>query len=68
MNLRKKSRHLGSLEKFLGLDKMRDDEKIAFALSDLLNVMADLSKLARSYDSRKFILRWWSTKLTETYW
>ena len=28
---------------------MRDDEKIAFALSDLLNVMADLSTLAKTY-------------------
>ena len=33
---------LDSLDKFLCLDKMRDDEKIAFALSDLLNLMAVL--------------------------
>ena len=40
---------LATLEKFLGLDKMRDDEKVSFALPDLLNVMIW---------TRKFILRW----------
>ena len=41
---------LGSLEKFSGLNKLRDDEKIVFLISELLNVMADLSRLAETYD------------------
>ena len=40
---------LSSLEKFSSLDKSRDDEKFLFALSGILNVMADLKKLADTY-------------------
>ena len=40
---------ISSLEKFASLEKAKDDEKIAFALSGLLNVMADLKKLAATY-------------------
>ena len=35
-----------SLENFSHLGKLKDDEKIDFALSDLLNVMGELSELA----------------------
>ena len=41
---------IGSLEKFSNLEKMKDDEKITFTISSILNVMADLSKLALEYD------------------
>ena len=41
---------INSLEKFSNLEKMRDDEKITFTISSILNVMADLSKLALEYD------------------
>ena len=37
------------LEKNSNLEKVRDDEKIAFTISSLLNAMADLSKLAEEY-------------------
>ena len=41
---------IGSLGKFSNLEKMKDDEKITFTLSSILNVMTDLSKLALEYD------------------
>ena len=41
---------IGSLGKFSNLEKQRDDEKIAFTLSSILNVMEDLSKLAVEFD------------------
>ena len=41
---------LSSLEKFSNLEKMKDDEKIAYTLTNLLNVMADLTKLAEDYN------------------
>ena len=41
---------IGSLGKFSNLEKLRDDEKIAFTLSSILNVMEDLSKLAVEFD------------------
>ena len=37
------------LEKFSNLEKLRDDEKIDFTISSLLNIKADLSKLAQDY-------------------
>ena len=37
---------IGSSGKFSNLEKLRDDEKIAFTLSSISNVMEDLSKLA----------------------
>ena len=40
---------LGSLKKF-NLDKLKDDEKIACTITSLLNVMADVEKLAEEYD------------------
>ena len=40
---------LGSLGKFTNLDKLKDDEKIANHLAELLNVMTDLEKLAKEY-------------------
>ena len=41
---------IGSLKKFSDLESQKDDEKIAFSLSSLLNMMADLEKLASQYD------------------
>ena len=41
---------IGSLGKFSNLEKLRDDERIAFTLSSILNVMEDLSKLAVEFD------------------
>ena len=41
---------ISSLEKFAHLDKLKDDEKIAFTITNLLNTMADLSKLAKDND------------------
>ena len=41
---------LGTLEKFTNLDRLKDDEKIANHLAELLNVMADLGKLAGEYE------------------
>ena len=41
---------IGSLGKFSNLEKLQDDEKIAFTLSSILNVMNDLCKLAVEYD------------------
>ena len=38
-----------SLDKFC-LEKIRDDEKIAFTISNLLNTMADLSRLAKQFN------------------
>ena len=43
---------IGYLEKFTNLEKMKDDEKITFTISSILNVMADLSKFALEYDLR----------------
>ena len=40
---------LGSLEKFTNLDKLKDDEKIANHIAGLLNLMAELGKLAEEY-------------------
>ena len=41
---------ISSLDKFSGLEKLRDDEKIAFSLSSTLNIMTDLNKLAETYN------------------
>ena len=41
---------IDSLEKFGNLDKLKDDEKIAYTLSSILNVMTDLEILAQEYD------------------
>ena len=41
---------ISSLEKFSSLEKAKDDEKIVFAISGLLNTMADLKKLASIYN------------------
>ena len=41
---------LSSLEKFSNLEKIKDDEKIAYILTSLLNAMADLSMLAEDYN------------------
>ena len=41
---------LRSLDNFRNLDKLKDDEKIANQLAGLLNVMEDLSKLAKKYN------------------
>ena len=40
---------LGSLDKFANLDNINDDEKIANRLTDLLNVMSELTTLASEY-------------------
>ena len=40
---------LSTLEKFSHLGKLKDDEKVVFALSELLNIMEDLSNLALTY-------------------
>ena len=40
---------LGSSRMF-SLDKLRHDEKIACTITNLLNVMADVEKLAEEYD------------------
>ena len=36
-----------SLEKFSHLDGLKDDEKIAATVTNLLNTMADLKKIAK---------------------
>ena len=41
---------LSNLKEFSDLEKMKDDEKIAYSLSSLINVMADLKKLADKYN------------------
>ena len=41
---------LSSLEKFSKLEKLTDDEKIAFTITSLLNAMTDLTKLAEEND------------------
>ena len=41
---------LGSLDKFSNLEKIRDDEKISFHISSLLNIMSDLEKIATEYN------------------
>ena len=40
---------LGFLEKFSNLEKMKDDEKIVYSLSGLLNAMSELKQLAEKY-------------------
>ena len=41
---------IGSLGKFSNLDRLHDDEKVAYTLSSILNTMEDLRKLAEEYD------------------
>ena len=41
---------LSSLEKFSNLEKIKDDEKIAYILTSLLNAMTDLSMSAEDYN------------------
>ena len=41
---------IGSLSKFSNLESSTDDEKIAYMLSSILNVMGELTKLAEDYD------------------
>ena len=43
---------LGTLKKF-NLDKTKDDEKIAWTITKLLNVMSDLQKLAEDYNLKE---------------
>ena len=40
---------LGALSKLSDLDKLRGDEKLAHGLSELLNAMAEVSRLAGKY-------------------
>lgn len=41
---------LSALKKFSNLEKLKDDEKIAYSLTSLINLMAELSDLAARYD------------------
>ena len=41
---------LGGLSKIGGLDKIRGNEKLILGISELVNVMAELSRLANKYD------------------
>ena len=41
---------ISTLENFSNLDQIKDDEKIAYNLSSILNVMSELSDLAKEYD------------------
>ena len=41
---------ISALDKYSNFGKLKDDEKIAYAISSLLNVMVDLQKLATEYD------------------
>ena len=41
---------LGSLSKFSNLSKLQDDEKISLILTNILNTMSELSKLATEND------------------
>ena len=43
---------LGTLKKF-NLDKVKDDEKISWTITKLLNVMSDLQKLAEDYNLKE---------------
>ena len=41
---------ISALDKFTHLDRTKDDEKISFILSSLINAMCDLEKLANDYE------------------
>ena len=41
---------ISALDKYSNFGKLKDDAKIAYAISSLLNVMVDLQKLATEYD------------------
>ena len=41
---------ISALDKFSNLESVKDDEKISFILSSLINAMCDLEKIANDYD------------------
>ena len=61
---------ISALEKFSNLEKLKEDEKIAYTLTSLLNVMSDLSRLAEKYDLEGDLSLpwWWVAKNFELMW